>query len=192
MNGTTEINNKLYLLKANGMHNSDNRTLPEPRVSSDAHLQLQQVAFSVKTKTEERDQVSISEQAKERMLVEDAIKLETPPHITTVKEHVQELVRRTLSPGYENPKDAAELANREANEADDVLPVQASEEHIHVPGAKTPEAEALPVQKSAAKDESEFLPGSQASASQTRPGLIGAAQEVSASQAQKTAHDLVV
>ena len=122
MNDATELNSKLLLLKDGSPCDACGRPTQAAEATPAAYAQ--QAESPVTDNIIKRDHVSISEQAKERLKVEPAFKLETPPHITTVMEHIQELAREVLRPAYEEKiEDSATQALNE-EEKKEAVPLQ--------------------------------------------------------------------
>lgn len=122
MNDATELNSKLFQLKDGSPCDACGRPTQAAEATPAAYAQ--QAESPAIDNIMKRDHVSISEQAKERLKVEPAFKLETPPHITTVMEHIQELAREALRPAYEekieNP--ATQALDQEAKK--EAIPLQ--------------------------------------------------------------------
>ena len=168
MNDATELSSKLLLLKDGSPCDACGRPAQAAEANSAAYAQ--QAESLATDNIIKRDHVSISEQAKERLKVEPAFKLETPPHITTVMEHIQELAREALRPAYEEKiEDPATQALNE-EEQKEAIPLQKA-----LSGEETAQ-QAEPAQNS--PETQTAASGQQAQADSPEPGQQGHARNL--------------
>ena len=168
MNGATELNSKISLPKDSSLCDFCGR--PAQTAEANPAASARELESSASDESKKHDQVSISEQAKERLKVKDAFILETPPHITTVKEHIQKLAREALRPVYEEEEADSAIQVANGDEKEENVPSQ------EISAGESNAPEAGPAESAFATPAS--APGQQAPPDGQEPGQPGLGRDL--------------